>query len=350
MTGAPLNFGASYLVLRRGTVSARWHLRTLAVCLALLVALAIAGTVALCLGDLPLRPDQVLAALVGTDDGFAATVVREWRLPRTTAAALFGLALGVSGAVLQSLTSNPLASPDVVGISSGSYTGGLVVIILFGGGFTATAMGALAGGLITATAVYLLAYRRGIQGFRLIIVGIGVGAMLSAVSTYLLLRARMEVAMTATVWGAGSLTPVGWPQLFPAVVVIVAALVALVVLSRPLHQLELGDDASRALGVPVERVRLGLLVCAVALTAVVTAAAGPIAFVALAAPQIARRLTASAGIPLTAAGLLGAVLLTVSDIVAQHALPVAFPVGVITVVVGGCYLVWLLVREARRTA
>ncbi|WP_116950874.1 FecCD family ABC transporter permease [Jiangella endophytica] len=335
--------------MRRGSLSARLHLRTLVVCLALTVAVAVAAIVALCLGDLPLSPAEVVAGLFGADDGLSGTVVREWRLPRTTAAVLFGLALGVSGAVLQTLTANPLASPDVVGISSGSYTGGLIVIVLLGGGFAATATGALIGGLATAAAVYLLAYRRGVQGFRLIIVGIGVGAMLAALSTYLLLRARVEVAMTATAWGAGSLTPVGWPQLVPAAVVIVAALFPLVVLSRPLQQLELGDDASHALGVTVERSRLALLVCAVALTAVVTAAAGPIAFVSLAAPQIARRLTGGAGISLAAAGLLGALLLTVSDTVAQHALPVPFPVGVITVVIGGCYLVWLLVREARRT-
>ncbi|PZF84840.1 FecCD family ABC transporter permease [Jiangella anatolica] len=345
-----VDFGAAHVVVRRGGLSARLHLRTLVACLALTAALAAAAIVALSLGDLPLSPAEVVTALFGADDGFAGTVVREWRLPRTTAAVLFGLALGVSGAVLQTLTANPLASPDVVGISSGSYAGGLVVIVLLGGGFTATAMGSLIGGLATAIAVYLLAYRRGVQGFRLIIVGIGLGAMLSALSTYLLLRARVEVAMTATAWGAGSLTPVGWPQLLPAAAVIAAALILLVVLSRPLHQLELGDDASHALGVAVERSRLALLVCAVALTAVVTAAAGPIAFVSLAAPQIARRLTGGAGISLAAAGLVGALLLTVSDTVAQHALPVPFPVGVVTVVIGGCYLVWLLVREARRTA
>ncbi len=343
------DFGARQIVVRRAGLSARWPARNLWVGLALVAVLAVTLVTALCLGDLPLRPDEVFAALTGSDDGIAGTVVRDWRLPRTLAAAAFGLALGVSGAVLQSLTGNPLAAPDMVGISSGAYAGGLIAIIIMGGGFAGTASGALAGGMLAAVAVYLLAYRRGVQGFRLIIVGVGVSAVLLALSSYLLLRARMEVAMAATVWGAGSLTPVGWMQLAPTVVIILAALVPLVLLVRPLQQMGMGDDAAHALGVSVERSRLALLICSVALTAVVTAAAGPIAFVSLAAPQIARRLTGSAEIPLVAAGLLGAVLLTASDVVAQHTLPVPVPVGVVTVVVGGCYLVGLLIREARRT-
>ena len=153
--------------------------------------------------------------------------------------------------------------------------------------------------------------------------------------------------MSAAVWGAGSLNPVGWPQFLPAAVIIVVALVPLMWLAAPQRQLELGDDAARALGVRVEAARGGLIACAVVLTAITTAAAGPIAFVSLAAPQIGRRLAGSAGVALAPAAALGALLLVASDIVAQHVLPVPLPVGVVTVVVGGGYLIWILVHEAR---
>jgi iron complex transport system permease protein len=344
--------GPRTVVVRRGRASLRFRVRTVvASVIVALVAVALA-TLALCLGDLALSPAQVAGALLGVDHGFSATVVREWRLPRVLAALLFGAALGVSGAVFQSLTRNPLASPDVIGLSAGAYAGGLGAILLLGAsaGSVPVSAGAIAGGLAAAALVYALAYRRGIQGFRLIVVGIGVSAMLQALSTYLLLRAKVEVAMVAAVWGAGSLSPVGWAQVVPAAAVVVVALAALTLFSASLSRLELGDDTARALGVRVEGARLGLVVCAVALTAVVTAAAGPIAFVALAAPQIARRLARTAGIALVPSALVGAVVLLASDIVAQHVVPTPLPVGLVTVVVGGLYLVWLLIHETRRRA
>jgi iron complex transport system permease protein len=325
-------------------------MRTVIVCAAFGAVLIALALIALGLGDLPLSVGEVVSAFLGGESGIAHTVVVEWRLPRVLAAVVFGAALGVSGAIFQSLTRNPLASPDIIGLTAGSYAGGLVVIIVIGAGAgsAAVAGGAIAGGLIATALVYVLAYRRGIQGFRLIVVGIGISAMLEALSSYLVLRAKLEVAMMASVWGAGSLNPVGWEQLLPAAAVIAVVFVALGFFAGSLRQLELGDDAAKALGSRVERSRLGLIVCAVALIAVVTGAAGPIAFVALAAPQIALRITRTAGIALVPAALLGALVLLVSDVVAQHVLPTALPVGVVTVVVGGGYLIWLLIHELRR--
>ena len=344
--------GPRTLVLRSGRRSVRVRVRTVVVSVVVTVATALVAVLALSLGDLPLTPAQVLGALLGVDGGFTATVVREWRLPRVLAAVLFGAALGASGAVFQSLTRNPLASPDVIGLSAGSYAGGLGAIILLGAGAGSVPVsaGAIVGGLAAAALVYALSYRSGIQGFRLIVIGIGVSAMLQALSTYLLLRAKLEVAMVAAVWGAGSLSAVGWAQFLPAAVVVVLAFGALGTLSGSLSRMELGDDAARALGVRVEGARLGLVVSAVALTAAVTAAAGPIAFVALAAPQIAHRLTRTAGIAIVPSAAVGALVLVTADIVAQHALPTALPVGLVTVVIGGAYLVWLLIHETRRRA
>ena len=304
------------------------------------------AVLALGLGDLPLSPGEVLRALVATDGSFTSTVVRDWRLPRVLAALVFGSALAVSGAIFQSLTRNPLGSPDVIGFASGAYTGALVALTVVGAGAVSASAGALVGGLLTAIVVYLLAYRRGMQGFRLIIVGIAVTAMLHAANLFLLLRAQQDVAMAAAIWGAGSISLLGWPTLIPAVIGLLLCTPGLL-LTPSLRQLELGDDAAAAHGVSVERVRIGLVLFAVALVAIVTAGAGPIAFVALSAPQVARRLAGSAGIPLFASAAVGALLLLCADLIAQHALPVDVPVGIVTVVLGGIYLLTLLVNEAR---
>lgn len=342
--------GPRTIAWRSRGLSVRFRLRTVVVCSVFGVVVLALALLALCLGDLPLSVGEVASAFLGGQGGLVRTVVLEWRLPRVIAAVLFGAAVGLSGAIFQSLTRNPLASPDIIGLTAGSYAGGLVMIILVGAGAgsAVVAGGAIGGGLIAAALVYVLAHRRGIQGFRLIVVGIGVSAMLQALSSYLVLRAKLEVAMLASVWGAGSLNSVGWTQLLPAAAVIAVVVIALSTLGGSLRMLELGDDAAKALGSRVERSQLGLVACAVALTAVVTGAAGPIAFVALAAPQIAQRITRTAGIALVPSALLGAVVLLASDIVAQHALPTSLPVGVVTVVVGGGYLIWLLIHEVRR--
>ena len=318
----------------------------------LLVATVVSGialvlaVVALGLGDLPLSPGEVVQALFATDGGFTSTVVRDWRLPRVLGALVFGGALAISGAVFQSLTRNPLGSPDVIGFATGAYTGALLALTVIGAGAVSASAGALVGGLLTALVVYLLAYRRGMQGFRLIIVGIAVTAVLHAANLFLLLRAQEDVAMAAAIWGAGSIALLGWPALVPAVIGLALCTPGLLLVPG-LRQLELGDDAAAAHGVAVERVRIGLVLFAVALVAIVTASTGPIAFVALAAPQVARRLAGSAGIPLVSSAAVGALLLLGADLIAQHALPVDVPVGIVTVVLGGVYLLTLLVHEAR---
>lgn len=343
-----VDFGRRTVVVRRGRIALRWRARSLVVCSILMLGALAVGVWGVTIGSYPLSLGDVWAAIVdGPSAGFAHTVVVEWRLPRIVAAIVFGAALGASGAMFQSLTRNPLASPDIIGFSAGSYTGALVVIILIGGGYLGVATGALAGGILTAALVYALAWRRGVQGFRLIIVGIAVSAMLGSVNTWMILKADLDVALAATVWGAGSLNGISWEQTVGAGAVIVVLLAVSVLLDPGLRQLELGDDAAKATGVRAEPTRLTIVVVGVALVATVTAAAGPIAFVALAAPQIARRLTRSPGVAVAPAACMGALLLVVADIAAQNLLPVTLPVGVVTVVVGGGYLVWLIVHEVR---
>ncbi|MEV0522481.1 iron chelate uptake ABC transporter family permease subunit [Streptomyces sp. NPDC050439] len=339
-------------VLRAGSLSLRVTRRAVVVC-ALLGAVLIALAMwAFTLGSYPLSLGDLTAVMTGTASNSVRTVVLEWRAPRIVAAVLFGAALAVGGAVFQSLTRNPLGSPDVIGLTTGSYTGVVLTLLAGASSYSVLAAGAIVGGLVTAFAVYLLAFRRGVQGFRLIIVGIAVGALLSSVNSWFSVKADVDTALRAAVWGAGSLSGVGWPAITLAAVVLAAVALAAPVAQRRMRRLELGDDTASMLGIPVERTKVLLVVLAVVATSAVTAAAGPIAFVALAAPQIARRLTGrGASVDLAGSALVGAVLLLGADLAAQHAIPgVLLPTGAVTVCVGGAYLLVLLVRESRRGA
>lgn len=343
-----INYGRRIRHLSIGAARVRVDIRALCIGVALIIVCLTIGVLSLVNGEYQLTLSEVGHALFTDTNSFDRTVVFEWRMPRALSAIVFGAALGASGAVFQSLTRNPLASPDILGFSAGAYTGALIVIIVVGGTYLDVAAGALIGGMTTATAVYLLAFKGGVQGFRLIIVGIGVSAMLASLNTWLTLKADLETALVAAVWGAGSLNGMTWQQTGVASALVVTLIAATLALSRPLRQLELGDDAAKALGVRVEPSRLVLMLVSVGLIAVVTAAAGPIAFIALAAPQIARRVAGTAGVSVSASALMGAALLSASDFVALHALPAMLPVGTVTVVLGGGYLIWLLIHESRK--
>jgi len=329
------------------------HTRSFAINVVLIVFAAISAVLAVSLGEYPLSPQQVVQALLGHGDELHRTIVLEWRLPIAIAAVAFGALLGIGGAIFQSLTRNPLGSPDVIGFDAGAFTAVVVTVLLLGsGGYWQIAGASILGGLITAFLVYALAYRRGVQGFRLIIVGIAVSAALGSINAYLITRADIHEAMSVGFWGAGSLARVSWSSLAPSLVLGAVILCAAGLLAPALRQLELGDDAALAQGVEAGRARLGLLVVGVATSALVTAAAGPIGFIALAAPQLARRLTRTPGVSVVSAGCMGAALLTAAHLlslgIAQFYRPV--PVGLLTVCLGGLYLIWLLIRETRKAA
>jgi iron complex transport system permease protein len=345
---ARVDFGRPVLTLRRRGIAVRLEWRPIVVCAVLALAIACVAVLALMTGSYRLGPGQVVSALTGGQTGLVRDIVVEWRLPRVAAALVFGAALGVSGAVFQSLTRNPLADPGIIGFSQGSYTGALIVILVIDGSYPQLAGGALLGGMATALVVYLLAKRRVVQGFRLIVVGIGVSAMLRSLNTWLILKADLEQAMSAAAWDAGSLNGVSWNHVVVGGAAIAVLLASAGMLSRPMRQMELGDDAAAALGVRVSSARLGLIVVGVALTATVTAASGPIAFISLVAPQISRRLARTAGITLAPAAFVGALLCLAADYIAQHVAPTPLPVGIITVMLGGGYLGWLLFNEARK--
>lgn len=329
-------------------VSLRYNTRALIVCFAIALAALAVGVVSVSTGDFPIPIPEVLKTLVGQGDQSSGFIILTLRLPRVLTALLVGLALGASGAIFQSLTRNPLGSPDVVGFTTGAATGAVVALLVFQLTSGAVAGAAIAGGLLTALAVYLMAYRRGVQGYRLILVGIGVSAVLVSINSYLLTRAEVTDAQSAAVWLTGSLNGRGWEHVRPVALALLVLVPLTLALTRRMSMLEMGDDAAGALGVSTERSRLALVVAAVALCAVATASAGPIGFVALAAPQLAKRLTRRPGIGIVSSALMGAFVLALADFCAQRLFPATqLPVGVMTGAVGGLYLVWLLAREWR---
>ncbi|MFG2331784.1 FecCD family ABC transporter permease [Streptomyces sp. NPDC048604] len=331
-----------------GGLSVRYEARAAVSVLGLALLVLAAAVVLIGSGDFPIAPGDVVATLLGDGTPVQQFAVMDLRLPRVLVAVFVGAALGIGGAVFQSISRNPLGSPDVIGFGQGASVGALLVIVLFHGDATAAAAGAVVGGLVTGAVIYLLAWKRGVHGYRLVLVGIGSAAMLTAVIHYLLTKGDLVDATRATVWMTGSLDGRDWTQFRPLFAVCCVLLPFVLGHGRALRMLEMGDDAAYALGVKVERTRTLLMISAVLLVSVATAAAGPIVFVSLSAPQLARRLTRSPGPNLAASALMGAALLLVADWTATQAFgDRQLPVGVVTGVLGGCYLLWLLVTERK---
>ncbi|MEU6641181.1 iron chelate uptake ABC transporter family permease subunit [Saccharomonospora sp. NPDC046836] len=333
---------------RRETLSLRLDARAVSVCLGLTVALLAVMAVTLTTGTYQLSIPDVLNAVIGQGEGAADFIVNTLRLPRLLTALLVGAALAVSGAILQTLTANSLGSPDVIGFNSGAATGALLVIIVFGGGMLQVAAGALIGAITAAALIYLLAFTRGVQGVRFVLMGIAINALAVATNSYLITRANLYDALTAQAWLVGSVNSRGWEHVTAAALALAVLLPVALYHARSLSMMELGDDSAKALGVGVQRSRAVLIVVSVLLAAFATAAAGPIAFVALAAPQLARRLTRASAPGLVSSALLGALLLTAGDLAIQQLFPTAqLPVGTATGCIGGLYLIWLLASEWR---
>jgi len=328
-------------------ISLRWQPRTVTICAVLAAVAVVLSAFSLTTGDYPVPFAGVVDSLLGRGTGAESFIVVTLRLPRLVAALLIGAALGMSGAVFQSLSRNPLGSPDIIGFTSGAATGAVTAILVLRASPGQIAGAAILGGLATALVVYVLSVKRGkVAGYRLVLVGIGVSAVLTSFTSYLLTRASLYDAQNAQVWLIGSLNAVGWSVVGPLAVALAVLAPVTVVAGRTLGWMEMGDESAKALGVPLERTRLVLVVAATGLAAAATATAGPIGFVALAAPQLCRRLTRSSGALVVPAAFMGALLLAASDFAAQRVIPsTPLPVGVATGVIGGGYLCWLLAHE-----
>lgn len=341
---------SAFSTLRLGSFSLRWRPRTALVCavlagIALVLAVVLLGT-----GTLAFAPAEVVAALFGRGDNpMAERVIWGLRLPRVVTAVCVGAALGMAGAIFQSISRNALGSPDIIGFTTGAATGAIVQIILFGADPLAVALAAMLSGVATAALVFLLALKgRVTGGYRLVLVGIGVGATLSGVNTILLVASDLDRSISAQIWLAGSLAARSWSHAAPAALGLVLIVPVALLNARRLALLEMGDDAASQLGVSVERTRLVMVMTAVGLTAMATAAAGPIAFIALAGPQLARRLCRAPDVPLLPGAAMGAVLLLAADLISQR-VPAGLnlPIGLTTGLLGGIYLLWRLARDER---
>jgi len=314
---------------------------------ALGVAALIVFVVTLMVGHTFYPLDEVVRVILGQQVPGASFTVGELRLPRATLGVLVGFAFGVAGVTFQTMLRNPLASPDIIGISWGASAAAVIGIVLLSLDETAVSFMALAGALLTALTIYLLSNRRGFAGARLILIGIGIAAVLQSIVSYVLSRAAEWDLQSAMQWLAGSLNGATWDRVVPMALASAVLVPVLLLLARDLGALRLGDDSAASLGVRVPLVRVALIVAAVALLAFATAAAGPIAFVAFMAGPIAARLLGPGAALTVPAGLVGALLVLSADLLGQFAFDNRLPVGVVTGALGAPFLIFLLAKTNR---
>lgn len=322
--------------------------RTLVVASALL-AVVVVATVSLSIGDYAIAPAELWRTLWGGGDRAQTYVVFQVRAPRLAMALLVGAALGAAGSLLQSLLGNPLASPDLLGISGGAGAAAVFAILVLGVGGPLLAVAAFAGGIFVAGFLLLAGRHRADGGYRLILAGVGVAFLSIAVTNYLMVRAQVELAQSALIWLTGSLASTPWWNVLTVLITVVLATPAVIACARWLPLTQMGQQTAASLGVRASTVRVVTVVTAVLLTAVTCAFAGPIAFVALCAPAIARPLLGHGAIGIGTSAAIGAVLLAAADLVAQFAIPgFSVPVGVVTGAIGAVFLLWLLATSKGR--
>ncbi|GAB3686123.1 iron chelate uptake ABC transporter family permease subunit [Actinocorallia lasiicapitis] len=326
-------------------VSFLFRPRLAAVCLALAAATFVLVGMGVAIGDTTLGFGEAVRAILGTGDAGTVLIVQELRLPRVATGLLVGIAFALSGALFQTMTRNPMASPDVIGLTEGSGTA-VVAAIMFGWdtGLGLQGLGLL-GGLATAILVYALAWKGGTTGYRIILIGIGVSWMCSSATDYLVAKGGQFQAQAALGWLVGNLNGRDWEQTAPLAVAMVFLVPVSLGLGRLMRTLQLGDDVAAGLGTRVQLVRLALMLTGVGLIAFGTAAAGPIAFVALMAPQIAQRLAGTPFPPPVTSALTGGVIVVGADLAARTLIPgTELPVGIVTGALGAPVLLWLLIR------
>jgi len=337
---------ASTALVRTGRI--RRSRRRVIVISALAITVLLLVAAVIMVGNTIYPVSDVVKVIRGESVPGASFTVGTLRIPRALIGALAGLAFGAAGATFQTMLRNPLASPDVIGISAGASAAAVVCLVVLHWSSTATMFAALIAGVATAAAIYLAARGGESTGGRLILIGIGIGAMLDAVVSYSIQRAAEFDVAVAMRWLTGSLNGSRWESVIPLGIAVAVLLPLIVLLSRDLGALELGDAAATSLGVRVDLVRILLILAAVTLTCFATATTGPIAFVAFLSGPIVSRLVGHGSSLTIPAALTGACLVLIADIIGQFAFDTRFPVGVITGILGAPYLLFLLIRTSRR--
>ena len=331
------------VVGRRSVLITPRHVIVGLILLALSLAVAV---VSLRLGKFPVTTQEVIDALQGQGRKIVQVVVVKWKLPRIVLGLVAGLALGVAGALFQTITRNPLGSPDLIGFSTGAQTGILISILLLPGSMLSASLASFIGGAAVGTVTYLVSLRGGFTGLRFILVGIAISSMLVSVNRWLLVRVDDDEGLGALKAITGTLGAARWPVVTPTCLAIGVTVALILLASRHLQVLSLGEQVATILGSPTRRASAALILLGTVLVAVVTMAAGPIGFVALVAPHLARLLTGSPQPPLLVSGLTGSLLLTGADLLSQLLLE-SMPASVVTNAVGGLYLMVALTVAAR---
>lgn len=302
----------------------------------------------LMLGNTIYPVQDVIRVLLGEQVKGASFAVGTIRLPRMVAGLFAGFAFGAGGYVFQTMLRNPLANPNVIGITTGSSAAAVFCIVILHASLAMTSVAAVIGGLGTVLVIYLLAKGSSFSIGRLILIGIGIQAMLNSVISYLLLIGSRNDLPTALRWLSGSLNGLKMETLFPLIVTVVLFTPMLLLYGKQLEMLELGDQTATSLGVNVNMTRIMLMISSVLMIAIATATTGPIAFVSFLAGPIANRIMGSGYSNIIPAGLVGVILVLAGDLIGQHAFEARYPVGVITGVLGAPYLLYLLVRLNRK--
>ncbi|MFC4144968.1 FecCD family ABC transporter permease [Micromonospora mangrovi] len=349
---SPTRRGVGHLpgrwLLRAGPVSVQVRRRSVGVAAVLTVLLAAAGVLSLSLGTPYVAPADVLRALSGAGTPYDL-VVLDLRLPRLVLAAVAGAAFGVAGTLIQSVARNPLASPDVIGITQGA---GLAATVALTGGAAAVlvAPAALVGALLAAALVLALGARHGLAAQRFVLAGVAVAFALRALTEVVMLTADPIDGLRAQLWLIGTLAGKGWSEAAWIALTLAALLPVLAWAGWALNSTALDDDTARGVGLRPAARRVGLAATGVVAAASVTAQVGAVDFVALVAPQVARRLVRAERPPLLCAALLGALLLVLADLAGRRLFaPTQLPAGVLTAAIGGPYLMFLLLRARRRS-
>lgn len=313
-----------------------------------LLALVLSGfALTLMLGQSFTPPGDVLRVLLGQDVPGASFTVGQLRLPRAVIAVLVGLCFGMGGVAFQIMLRNPLASPDIIGVSSGASAAAVFAIVVLQLDGAAVAGISIISGLAVALLVFGLSFRNGTTGTRLILVGIGVAAMVDSFISYTLSRAPSWDLQEAMRWITGSVNGAKLDQSVPVLAALVLFGGLLLTRGRDLEALRMGDDTAAALGVRTSLTRIVVMLCAVGMIAVATAAAGPVLFVAFLSGPIAARILGPNGSLLIPSALVGAVLVLGGDYIGQFLLPSRYPVGVVTGALGAPYLLYLIIRVNR---
>jgi iron complex transport system permease protein len=316
----------------------------------LLILLSVACIATLGIGTMPISPKDVIAVLFGHGNPMSQFIVQDLRLPRLLAALFTGAAFSLAGCLMQTMARNRLATPGIIGIDNAAMAFAVSSVVGMGVSLAPSAM-ALAGAATATALAFGLAGGSGTRGYRFIVAGIGIGAIAGAVTQLLLSQVSIDVANSAYPWTVGSLSARDPMMVKVLGIGLGICLVACLFLASQFALMPFSDQVITGLGANIKHIRITALVLCITLTGLAVAVAGPVGLVALVGPEIARVLARYRGIPLISSALTGALVMILADLFGRTILsPIELPVGIVTAVIGGPYLIWILVRRTSRTS